>query len=241
MNDAPGEAHEETDMQAAETMNELETTLDREGFEPVDHAVRGRLNAWFLRVMDRHLHAGYGELKRELFGGLPRTIVELGAGAGANFRYLARGTHVIAIEPNRHMHGHLRAAAARHGVTVDVRTAVAERLPLPDASVDAVISSLVLCSVADPGRALAEVRRVLRQGGRFWCVEHVAAREGSAVARVQRSVKRPWGRLFEGCDTRRDVGRLLGEAGYASIEARAFTMPTAFVPIRPHLAAVAVR
>src|SRR5262245_51945398 len=115
--------------------------------KPAHHPIRARLNAWLLAALDRYMDARYREVKRELFGGLPHTVVELGAGHGANFRHLERGTHVIAIEPNVHMHARLRAAAERYHVTVDVRTAVAEALPLPDASVDAVISSLVLCSV----------------------------------------------------------------------------------------------
>lgn len=209
--------------------------------EVMDHPFRGRLNAWFFRALDGRLHAQYGGVKRELFGGLAHTVVELGAGAGANFRYLGRGTHVIAIEPNVHMHAHLRAAARRHGVTVDVRAASAERLPLPTASVESVISSLVLCSVSDPARALAEVRRVLRPGGRFWCLEHVAAPEGSAVARLQRAVNRPWGWFFEGCDTRRDLARLLRDAGFAAVEITPMAFRTPFVPIRHHVAAVAVR
>ncbi|HEX9399459.1 MAG TPA: methyltransferase domain-containing protein [Anaeromyxobacter sp.] len=165
----------------------------------------------------------------------------MGAGDGANFRYLEPGTHVIAVEPNVHTHASLRAAAARHRITVDVRATVAERLPLPDGSVDAVISSLVLCTVTDPARALAEVRRVLRPDGRFWCVEHVAAPEGSLIARVQRLVKRPWRWFFEGCDTHRDVAGLLREAGFAAVEITPFTLRTAFLPIRSQIAAVAVR
>jgi ubiquinone/menaquinone biosynthesis C-methylase UbiE len=180
-------------------------------------------------------------VKRDLFGGLPRTVLEIGAGTGANFRYLDPGTHVVALEPNVHAHAALRAAAARSGVTVDVRTARAERIPLPDGSVGAVIASLVLCSVEDPERTLAEVRRVLRPGGRFWCVEHVAAPGGTAVAGVQGLVRRPWHWLFEGCDTRRDTERLLREAGFAAVEVSPFTVRTALLPIRSHIAAVALR
>jgi ubiquinone/menaquinone biosynthesis C-methylase UbiE len=205
------------------------------------HAVRGRFNAWLLEVLDGYQHRKYDALKREMFGGLPRTVVDLGAGDGANFRYLAPGTRVIAIEPNVHMHRWLRARAARHGIHVDVRAATAEALPLADRTVDAVISSLVLCTVPDPARALAEVRRVLRPGGRYWCIEHVAAPEGTALAALQRAVRRPWRWLFEGCEIRRDTAQQLREAGFALVEVTPFTLPTVFAPIRSQIAAVAVR
>jgi ubiquinone/menaquinone biosynthesis C-methylase UbiE len=206
-----------------------------------DHPLRARLNAWLLHALDGYAHRKYHHLKRELFGGLPHTVLELGPGHGANFRYLDRGTHVIALEPNLHMHPYLRAAAARHGVTVDVRAGVAEAIPLPDASVGAVIASLVLCSVSDPARALAEIRRVLRPGGRLWCIEHVAADDGTALALAQRLVRRPWRWLFEGCETQRHTAELLQAGGFESVEIRPFTLPTAFVPIRPQIAAVALR
>jgi len=205
------------------------------------HAVRGRFNAWLLEVLDGYQHRKYGALKRELFGGLPRTVLELGAGDGANLRYLSPGTRVIAIEPNVHMHRRLRARAARLAVHVDVQAATAEALPLADGTVDAVISSLVLCTVPDPARALAEVRRVLRPGGRYWCIEHLAAPEGTALAGLQRALRRPWRWLFEGCETCRDTAGLLREAGFASVEVTPFTLPTIFAPIRPQIAAVAVR
>ena len=206
-----------------------------------DHPLRGRLNAWLLRALDDYADRKYRDVKRELFGGLPHTVLEIGAGDGANFRYLAPGTHVVAVEPNVRMHAYLHEAARRHGVTVDVRVGVAERIPLPDASVEAVISSLVLCTVEDPERALAEVRRVLRPGGRFWCIEHVAAPAGTSIALIQRWVHRPWRWLFEGCETQRDTARLLREAGFSSVEITPFTLRTAFVPIRPQIAAVALR
>jgi ubiquinone/menaquinone biosynthesis C-methylase UbiE len=216
-------------------------TPDPVPHEIADHPIRERFNAWLLHFLDDYAHRRYRLVKRELFGGLPRTVLEIGAGAGANFRYLAPGTHVVAVEPNARMHAYLREAAVRHGVTVDVRLGVAERIPLPDASVEAVISSLVLCTVADPERALAEVRRVLRPGGRFWCIEHVAAPAGTSIARIQRWFHRPWRWLFEGCETLRDTARMLREAGFASVEITPFTLRTALVPIRPQIAAVALR
>ena len=209
--------------------------------ELADHPLRGRLDAWLLRALDGYAHRKYRDVKREWFGGLTHTILEIGSGAGANFRYLDPGTHVIAVEPNLHLHPHLRAAAARSRVTVDVRAGVAERLPLPDGSVETVISSLVLCTVSDPARALAEIHRVLRPGGRLWCIEHVAAAEGTLLARVQRLARRPWRWLFGGCETQRHTAELLRGAGFASVEVRPFTLRTAFVPIRPQIAAVAVR
>ena len=206
-----------------------------------DHPVRQWFNAWLFRALDGYAHRRYRQVKRELFGGLPHTILEIGAGGGANFRYLDPGTHVIVLEPDPHRHAHLRAAAARHHVTVDVRADVAEQIPMPDGSVEAIIASLVLCSVSDPVRVLAEIRRVLRPGGRFWCIEHVAAAEGTTLARVQRLVRGPWRWLFEGCETQLHTAELLRGGGFQSVEVRPFTFRTAFVPIRSQIAAVAVR
>jgi SAM-dependent methyltransferase len=229
--DRAGPAREEDDMNAANpTWPQV-----------ADHPFRGRLNAWIFHALDGYADRKYRHVKRELFGGLPHTVLELGAGDGANFRYLDHGTHVIALEPNLHMHSFLRAAAARHHVTVDVRAGVAEHIPLPDGSVAAVIATLVLCTVSDPARALAEIRRVLRPGGRFWCIEHVAAAEGTALALAQRLLRRPWRWLFEGCETQRDTEALLAAGGFASVEVQPFTLRTALVPIRSQIAAVAVR
>jgi ubiquinone/menaquinone biosynthesis C-methylase UbiE len=207
----------------------------------MDHPLRGWLNARGLRLMDGYLHARYDSVKRELFGGLPHTVVEIGPGTGANFRYLSPGTHVIAIEPNVRVHPFLKTAAARWGVSVDVRTASAENLPLPNASVEAVIGSLVLCSVREPAQVLGEIRRVLRPGGRFWCVEHVAAPRGSLLALVQRAVARPWRWFFEGCHTYRDTARSLRDAGFAGVHVTPFTFHSLVVPIRRQIAAVALR
>ena len=131
------------------------------------HPVRGPFNAaffWLTRgVLDRLL----GPHKQRVFADLPDSVVELGSGVGANLRYLRPGTHLVAVEPNPAMHRRLRREASRRGVQLDLHPVAAERLDLADASADVVLSSLVLCSVSEPVRVLAEVRRVLRPGGRF--------------------------------------------------------------------------
>jgi SAM-dependent methyltransferase len=208
---------------------------------PNGHPVRGRLNAAFFQAVDGYMHWKYAALKARLFDGLPPVVVEIGAGTGANFRYLRPGTTVIAAEPNRHMHAWLTARARRYGIQLDLRAACAEALPLPDASVDAVMSSLVLCTVDDPQAAVHEVLRVLRPGGRFVCIEHVAAPPGTAIGRLQRAVYRPWRWCFEGCHTHRQTGALLERAGFSSVTLEHFTWQSAFLPVRPQIAAVCLR
>lgn len=206
-----------------------------------DNPVRGRLNALFFQAMDRYMHWKYKERKGRLFADLPEVVVELGAGAGANFRYLPTGSRVIAVEPNAHMHPALERSARRHQVEVDVRRGGAEGLDIEDESVDAVFCTLVLCTVEDPSAALQEVRRVLRPGGRFLCIEHVAAPPESLTGRLQRRVHRPWRWLFEGCHTHRDTARLLQDAGFSRVEIEPFTWRSAIIPVRPQIAAVCVK
>lgn len=199
-----------------------------------------RLNAWFLDAADGVMDRVYGPRKRPLFTGLPPTVVELGPGAGANLRYYRPGTKLIAFEPNPFVHARLREAAAGRGVELDLRRLPAETLDLPDASADAVVSTLVLCTVDDPARVLAEVRRVLRPGGRFLFVEHVAAPPGSRLRALQRLLRRPWRWLFAGCCLDRDTAATLEAAGFASVEIERFRLGLPS-PIRPHVAGWAVR
>ena len=195
--------------------------------------------AWLLAHgggTDRRL---YGERKRTLLSGLGPTVVEIGAGAGPNAAYYAPGTRWLAVEPNAHFHPRLRRAAEAHGLELDVVPAVAERLPLPDGSADAVVSTLVLCSVGDPAAALAEARRVLRPGGRFVFIEHVAAPEGSRRRAWQRRLRRPWGWVADGCRPDRDTETAIRAAGFARVELERFRVPGGLVA--PHIAGVATR
>ncbi|WP_053202100.1 class I SAM-dependent methyltransferase [Jiangella muralis] len=205
----------------------------------ISNPVRGRLNAATLRAADRYAQLLVGGRKRALFADLPEQVVEIGPGTGANLRYYRPGTRLVAIEPNVHMHGPLRAAARRHGIELELRTATAERMALPDASVDAVVSTLVLCTVPDPVAAVEEVWRVLRPGGRLLFLEHVRADGG--YGRLQRLTARPWHWLFEGCDVRRDTERTIRDAGFTSVDLQHYSMRSAFLPINPQIAGTAIR
>lgn len=203
------------------------------------NAVRGPFNAMFFSIMDGYLNWLLEPHKQALFDGLPERIVELGPGVGANFRFLAPGSEVIAIEPNPAMHVRLQARAAQRGIRLDLRSIEGERMDVADSSVDAVISSLVLCTVADPAQVLKEVKRVLRPGGRYAFLEHVAAPADSVLRKLQHGVRRPWAWCFEGCSCERDLATTLGEAGFATVELEHYRIRSPFLPFNTQVAGVA--
>jgi len=206
----------------------------------IDNPVRGPFNAWVFAALEGYMHWKYGDLKSRLFEQVPRAVVELGPGSGANFRYLPRGTRLIAIEPNVYMHPVLRRRAKHYGIDLDLRGLAGEKLDVPAASVDFIFCSLVLCSVEKPEQVIAEVRRVLKPGGRFACIEHVVAPVGSGIHGVQRLIKKPWKWVFEGCDLCRDTGATLRSSGFAQVDIEALVLPTIIVPIRHQIAAVCI-
>jgi SAM-dependent methyltransferase len=221
-----------------QTMAETTTITPSEtGFE--QHAVRGRFNAAFFRVMDPYIEWNLRSRKQRVFSGLPREVVEIGPGVGANIRYLPAGSTLVAIEPNRYMHGPLRDAAHRHGVQLDLRERMAEQTGLPDSSADSVISSLVLCSVQNPAAVLAEVRRILRPGGTFRFLEHVLARAATPTRAAQRVLRRPWAWIFEGCSCERDLEQSVRAAGFESVVIDRYRVHTPFLPFNTHIAGIA--
>jgi len=203
------------------------------------HPGRGRFNAIFFRVMGPYIEWSVRRRKGRVFADLPRQVVELGPGVGANLGYLATGTNLIAIEPNRAMYGGLGRAAARRGIHLDLRERMAERTGLDDASTDTVISSLVLCSVQDPAAVLAEVRRILAPGGTFRFLEHVVAKPRTFTRLVQRVLRRPWGWTFEGCSCERDLEGLIREAGFLSVTVERYRLHSPFLGFNPQIAGVA--
>lgn len=187
------------------------------------------------------MHRAYGARKARLFHGLPERVVELGPGAGANLRYYTPGTRVLAFEPNTLMHPRLTRHARERGIHLDLHARPAESLPLEEASVGAVVCTLVLCSVSDPWAVVREVHRVLEPGGRFVFIEHVAALEGSLLSRAQRWLKRPWRWAFEGCSLDRNTQTVIEAAGFRELEIERFNLGRGVAPFSPHIAGVGVR
>ena len=205
-----------------------------------DNRLRGPFNSWIFRVLEGHFHRRLGPTRQEVLSRVSGEVVEIGAGNGPTLRYLpASVARLHAVEPNRHFHTRLRRAAIEHGLDLVLHDTPGEGLDLPNASMDAAIVSWVLCTVADPDQVLAEVRRVLRPGGRFVFIEHVHAPEGSAVRAVQQAVARPWRWIFEGCHTTRDTAAVIRRAGFSAVEIEPVRVATPFVPIRTQIAGVA--
>jgi len=205
-----------------------------------EHPARGRFNSAFFWVMGGYINWHMHPHKSTAFADLPPTVVELGAGVGANMQYLPADARLIAIEPNPYMHSRLRRAAGSRAVDLEIRSVVGERIDLPDASADAVISSLVLCSVRDPEAVLAEVRRVLRPGGRFSFAEHVAAKPGTPTRWTQRVLRRPWAWIFEGCSCERDLASVIQSAGFTSVDLSTYRIRSPFLPFNTHIAGTAI-
>jgi ubiquinone/menaquinone biosynthesis C-methylase UbiE len=171
-----------------------------------------------------------GALRRGLLASARGRVLEAGAGTGHNVAaYPAALSELVLTEPVPAMLSRLRGRAGGALVVA----AGAESLPFPDASFDTVVSTLVLCTVDDPGAAVRELRRVLRPGGRLLFIEHV--RSGDArLARWQRRLARPWRLFAAGCRCDRDTLALL-QAHFESVEWRPAVwhgMPRIVQPLR---------
>lgn len=199
------------------------------------HPFFARFYAWMSPHADRTL--SIAQHRDELLAGLRGRVIEIGAGNGLNFaHYPAEVEQVVAIEPEPYLRAKAIRAAARAAVPVAVRPGRAESLGEPDASFDAAVFSLVLCSVAEPARALAEARRVLRPGGELRFYEHVRAADGRR-ARAQDRVTPVWSFFGGGCHPNRDTVRAIEEAGFTEVLVRRFELDLGVFgrPVRPHV------
>ena len=211
------------------------------GEVPHANPLRGRFNSWLLAKFEDDFHEEVGPRKADHIGSLQGTIVEIGAGNGVNFRYYARGTRLVAYEPNPYMHDRLHESARKHGLDLELRAVSAEKLAFPDDSVDAAVCTLVLCTVADPAGLISEVRRVLRPGGRFFFIEHVAADAGTFLRTLQGLFHRPWHFIFEGCHTNRETAVMLEAGGFSRVEIERFTSEKMPPLVVPQIAGVAIK
>ncbi len=202
---------------------------------------------WFAATYDRMMAGAeksyLGRVREEIVGGARGSVLEIGAGTGASFPYY--GEHVealVAADPDPFMLRRAEQRAQEIGHLIELKQAAAEELPFGDASFDTVVSVLVLCTVGDPARALAEVRRVLKPGGELRFYEHV--RFAHAFGAFWQSLVTPlWRWVSAGCHPNRDIAWSIQEAGFA-IQQLEWLKPEPPLPpmvfTRPHIKGVAI-
>ncbi len=184
-------------------------------------------------LMDRADTAGLGARRDALVDGLHGDVLEIGAGTGRMFRRYAPDNRVTAIEPDAAFRERSAAPVATAPARITVIDGAAEKLPMPDASFDAIVVCLVLCSVGSVPAVLAELRRVLRPGGELRLVEHV--RSDRAVAGFfMRAFNWLWRLLNgQGCNMHRRPLPAIREAGFDIVEVESFQVFSPGIPAFP--------
>ncbi|KAL2226087.1 methyltransferase-like protein 7A [Sesamum indicum] len=206
---------------------------------------------FYASAMDKTMKSYEAEIagyKSQLFANLrgkADRILEIGIGTGPNIKYYANhsGINVVGVDPNRKMEKYAQAAAEAAGLprsNFSFMQAVAEALPLGDASVDAVVGTLILCSVKDVDQTLQEVKRVLKPGGLYIFVEHVAARDGTILRFVQGILDPLQQTVADGCHLTRNTATNIAGAGFASLDVNQAVLSSASL-INPHVYGIAYR
>ncbi|MGH9012452.1 MAG: class I SAM-dependent methyltransferase [Acidimicrobiia bacterium] len=198
----------------------------------------------YARIVAEAERKGAAEHRDELLAGLTGRVIEVGAGTGLNFRhYPTTVTEVLAAEPESLLRRMATEEADRAAaVPIKVVDGVADAIPAEDASFDAGVASLVLCSVPDQATALSELHRVIRPGGELRFYEHVRA-DSPGFARFQRAADVCWPLFGGGCHASRDTLGAIERAGFVVKQHRRFRFVPCFVarPVAPHVLGIAHR
>ena len=195
----------------------------------------GRFDAWCYDKLSARFEERVGrELRPRLLAQARGRVLEIGAGTGANLAFYPPAVdEVVATEYDEAMLARARGKTVPANVTL--MQADAQQLPFEDASFDTVISTVTLCTIPDPDRALAEIRRVLKPGGQFLFGEHVRAADPK-LAKWQDRLERPWGLIASGCHPNRDTRAAMERAGFAVDVSEAGELPLLPKLVKPYIA-----
>jgi ubiquinone/menaquinone biosynthesis C-methylase UbiE len=201
----------------------------------LSHPIFARFWLWMSPKQDRR---GMADHRRALLARLEGRVLEVGSGNGLNFAHYPTGvTSVLAVEPEARLRKVALENAARVPIPIEVVAGVAGRLPVADESVDAVVYSLVLCSVPDLASALREGHRVLKPGGQLRFLEHVLG-ESAGLRRTQKVLDATvWPTLGAGCHCARDTLAAIESAGFTieDLERMRFPEMRFALPTSPHI------
>lgn len=158
--------------------------------------------------------SGMAERRKRIVGKASGAVVEIGAGTGLNFSaYPENLERLVLCEPERNMADQLRKRVEASGREAEIVRAPGELLPFDDETFDTVVGTLVICTVEDPVASLAEIRRVLKPGGRYLLIEHVRS-DNERVARWQDRLRGPWAAFADGCQCNRETASLIEQADF---------------------------
>lgn len=196
--------------------------------------MNARLYDFLLSFIERR---GLTARRQALLGDLSGDVLEIGAGTGLNFPCYRPSARVVAIEPDPAMARRAIERARFAPASINVFQLDAQKLAVEDGSFDVAVGTLVMCTIPDPGRALAELRRALRPGGRYVFMEHVRA-ESPHLARWQDRLERPWRLVAGGCHPNRRTVDIIQASGFQMQELNHFAIGLSLT--KPHVAGVAL-
>ena len=178
------------------------------------------MGKWFPRLYDTLMEPlerkGFREIRKKLIQKIEGKVLEIGSGTGFNFPYYEQAQKVMAVEPEPLMREQSIPRAMKANVPIEVIAANAEELPFPDDSFDAVVGTLVLCTIPDPAKALKEIRRVCKPDGQVLFFEHVRLNH-PVLGGLQDLLTPLWKRLCDGCHLNRNTLELVKRAGFKVI------------------------
>ncbi|MEH2287273.1 class I SAM-dependent methyltransferase [Nostoc sp.] len=195
--------------------------------------------AWMMDANTRKYDKIVSDRKRSLFANLQGEVLEIGPGIGANLSYYPKNIHWIGIESNLDTHSSLQKQAEKLSLNIDLRIGNAEWLDAKDNSIDTVISTLVLCSVPNIDYTLQAILRVLKPGGRFLFIEHVASPQKSLLRQRQNTISPIGKAIGNGCHPDRETWIALGNAGFSNIHYERFDAQLPIVS--PYIIGVATK
>jgi ubiquinone/menaquinone biosynthesis C-methylase UbiE len=208
-----------------------------------DIEVRHPFFARFFDRLSKAMERELGPRRDQLLAGLSGRVIEVGAGNGINFAHYPELVGVVvALEPEGYLRSKAEVAAQAASIDVSVQPGLAEELPFPDASFDAAVACLVLCTVRDQSRALAELRRVLKPGGELRFMEHVRSpKPGRARVQTLADGSRAWPWIAGGCHCSRDTVAAIQGAGFEVTRVQDIEFDPSWMITNPHVLGTATR
>ncbi|XP_048474944.1 putative methyltransferase-like protein 7A isoform X1 [Rhincodon typus] len=209
-----------------------------------------RMFPYLMRRMTTVINEKMDKVKKELFGRLPDfasssglTILEVGCGTGANFQYYPWDCKVICTDPNPNFEHLLKSSGAKNKHLKLERFVVASGEDLSQVesgSVDAVVCTLVLCTAQNVDAVLKEIKRVLKPGGAFFFIEHVAAGKETWLRFIQHVIQPAWRYFGDGCYLTRDTWVNLEKANFSELNLKHIIAPLTSL-IKYHIVGYAVK